>query len=164
SVKVMRKFQLEMGGKNPTVVLDDADLKVAVETVAQSAFFSTGQRCTATSRVIVTEGVHDAFVEALSERIRHLKVGDALAHGTEIGPVADAGQLKQDVDYIEIGEKEGAKLVVGGDLVHHDTPGFFLRPALFVEAHNNMRIAREEIFGPVAAVIRVKDYEEALAT
>lgn len=164
SVKVMRKFQLEMGGKNPTVVLDDADLKVAVETVAQSAFFSTGQRCTATSRVIVTEGIHDAFVEALSERIRHLKVGDALAHGTEIGPVVDAGQLKQDVDYIELGEKEGARLVVGGDLVHHDTPGFFLRPALFVEAHNNMRIAREEIFGPVAAVIRVKDYEEALAT
>lgn len=164
SVKLMRKFQLEMGGKNPTVVLDDADLKVAVETVTQSAFFSTGQRCTATSRVIVTEGIHDKFVEALSERIRHLKVGDAIAQGTEIGPVVDQSQLKQDIDYIEIGEKEGAKLVVGGDLVHHDNPGYFLRPALFVEAHNNMRIAREEIFGPVAAVIRVKDYEEALAT
>jgi alpha-ketoglutaric semialdehyde dehydrogenase len=164
SVKVMRKFQLEMGGKNPTVVLDDADLKVAVETVTQSAFFSTGQRCTASSRVIVTEGIHDAFVEALTERIRHLKVGDAIAQGTEIGPVVDASQLKQDTDYIEIGQQEGAKLVVGGDLVHHDNPGFFLRPALFVEAHNNMRIAREEIFGPVAAVIRVKDYDEALAT
>ena len=164
SVKLLRKFQLEMGGKNPTVVLDDADLKVAVETVTQSAFYSTGQRCTATSRVIVTEGIHDKFVEALSERIRHLKVGDAIAQGTEIGPVVDQSQLKQDVDYIEIGEKEGAKLVVGGDLVHHDNPGYFLRPALFVEAHNDMRIAREEIFGPVAAVIRVKDYEEALAT
>jgi alpha-ketoglutaric semialdehyde dehydrogenase len=164
SVKVMRKFQLEMGGKNPTVVLDDADLKVAVETVAQSAFFSTGQRCTASSRVIVTEGIHDAFVEALSERIRGLKVGDAIAPGTDIGPVVDASQLKQDVDYIEIGKKEGAKLVVGGELVHHDNPGFFLRPALFTEATNQMRISREEIFGPVASVIRVKNYDEALAT
>ena len=164
SVKVMRKFQLEMGGKNPTIVLDDADLKVAVETVTQSAFFSTGQRCTAASRVIVTEGIHDKFVEALSERIRGLKVGDAIAKGTDIGPVVDASQLKQDTDYIEIGQKEGAKLVVGGDLVDHDNPGFFLRPALFTEANNQMRIAREEIFGPVAAVIRVKDYDEALAT
>ncbi len=163
SVKVMRKFQLEMGGKNPTIVLDDADLKVAVETVTQSAYFSTGQRCTATSRIIVTEGIHDKFVEALTERIRSLKVGDAIAKGTDIGPVVDPGQLKQDTDYIEIGQKEGAKLVVGGELVHHDNPGYFLRPALFTEAHNNMRIAREEIFGPVAAVIRVKDYEEGLA-
>ncbi|MHB1103597.1 MAG: aldehyde dehydrogenase family protein [Devosia sp.] len=164
SVKAMRKFQLEMGGKNPTVVLDDADLKVAVETVTQSAFFSTGQRCTASSRIIVTEGIHDAFVEALSERIRGLKVGDAIALGTEIGPVVDASQLKQDVDYIAIGKQEGAKLVVGGELVHHDNPGFFLRPALFTEATNHMRISREEIFGPVASVIRVKNYEEALAT
>ncbi|HHY51397.1 MAG TPA: aldehyde dehydrogenase family protein [Alphaproteobacteria bacterium] len=163
SVKVGRKFQLEMGGKNPTIVLDDADLKVAVESVTQSAFYSTGQRCTASSRIIVTEGIHDRFVEALAERIRALKVGDALAQGVDIGPVVDANQLKQDTDYIEIGQKEGARLVVGGDLVHHENPGFFLRPALFTEAHNNMRISREEIFGPVAAVIRAKDYEEALA-
>lgn len=163
SVKVMRKFQLEMGGKNPTIVLDDADLKVAVETTAQSAFYSTGQRCTASSRLIVTEGIHDAFVAALTERIRNLKVGDAIAKDTEIGPVVDPGQLKQDTDYIEIGKGEGAKLVVGGELVKHDNPGYFLQPALFTEVHNQMRIAREEIFGPVAAVIRVKDYDEALA-
>ncbi|OEO30535.1 aldehyde dehydrogenase [Devosia insulae DS-56] len=163
SVKVMRKFQLEMGGKNPTIVLDDADLKVAVETTAQSAFYSTGQRCTASSRLIVTEGIHDAFVAALTERIRNLKVGDAIAKDTEIGPVVDPGQLKQDTDYIEIGKGEGAKLVVGGDLVKRDNPGYFLQPALFTEATNQMRIAREEIFGPVAAVIRVKDYDEALA-
>lgn len=163
SVKVMRKFQLEMGGKNPTIVLDDADLKVAVETTAQSAFYSTGQRCTASSRLIVTEGIHDAFVAALTERIRNLKVGDAIAKDTEIGPVVDPGQLKQDTDYIEIGKGEGAKLVVGGELVKRDNPGYFLQPALFTEVHNQMRIAREEIFGPVAAVIRVKDYEEALA-
>jgi acyl-CoA reductase-like NAD-dependent aldehyde dehydrogenase len=164
SVKVMRKFQLEMGGKNPTIVLDDADLAVAVETTAQSAFYSTGQRCTASSRLIVTEGIHDKFVAALTERIRNLKVGDALAKDTQIGPVVDPGQLKQDTDYIEIGKGEGAKLAVGGGLVKGDNPGYFLQPALFTEATNQMRISREEIFGPVAAVIRVKDYEEALAT
>ena len=163
SVKVGRKYQLEMGGKNPTVVLDDADLKVAVESVAQSAFFSTGQRCTASSRVIVTEGIHDRFVEALAERTRGLRVGDALHKDTEIGPVVDPGQLKQDTDYIEIGKQEGAKLVAGGERVNKDTDGYFLQPALFTEATNSMRIAREEIFGPVAAVIRVKDYDEALA-
>ncbi|HTJ56486.1 MAG TPA: aldehyde dehydrogenase family protein [Devosiaceae bacterium] len=164
SIKVMRKFQLEMGGKNPTVVLDDADLKVAVESVAQSAFYSTGQRCTATSRVIVTEGIHDKFVAAMIERIKNLKVGDAISKDTEIGPVVDPGQLKQDTDYIEIGKNEGAKLVAGGELVKRDNPGHFLQPALFTDVHKDMRIAREEIFGPVLGVIRVKDYDEALAT
>ena len=164
SIEHNRKFQLEMGGKNPTIVLDDADLKVAVETVAQSAFFSTGQRCTASSRVIVTEGIHDKFVEALAERTRNLRVGDALDKNTEIGPVVDPSQLKQDTDYIEIGKGEGAKLVAGGDRVNAATEGYFLQPALFTGVTNQMRIAREEIFGPVAAVIKVKDYEEALAT
>ena len=164
SIEHNRKFQLEMGGKNPTVVLDDADLKIAVESVAQSAFFSTGQRCTASSRVIVTAGIHDAFVAALTERVRNLKVDDALKPGTDIGPVVDAGQLKQDTDYIAIGKQEGARLVTGGELVRRDTEGFYLQPALFTEATNQMRISREEIFGPVASVIRVKDYEEALAT
>ena len=164
SLKFMRKVQLEMGGKNPTIVLDDADLKVAVESVANSAFFSTGQRCTASSRIIVTEGIHDRFVAALSERVRNLKVGDALEKGIEIGPVVDPGQLKQDTDYIEIGKKEGAKLAVGGELLKLKTPGYYLQPTLFTEATNQMRISREEIFGPVASVIRVRDYEEALAT
>jgi len=164
SIEVGRKFQLEMGGKNPTIVLDDADLKVAVESVAQSAFFSTGQRCTASSRIIVTEGIHDRFVEALAERTRNLRVGDALHKDTEIGPVVDPSQLKQDTDYIEIGKQEGAKLVAGGERVKGGTEGYFLQPTLFTEATNQMRISREEIFGPVASVIRVKDYEEALAT
>ncbi len=164
SIEHNRKFQLEMGGKNPTVVLDDADLKVAVESVAQSAFFSTGQRCTATSRVIVTEGIHDEFVKALAERTRNLRVGDALDKDTEIGPVVDPSQLSQDIDYIEIGKAEGARLVSGGERVKRNNEGYFLQPALFTEATNAMRIAREEIFGPVAAVIRVKDYEEALIT
>jgi acyl-CoA reductase-like NAD-dependent aldehyde dehydrogenase len=163
SIEHNRKFQLEMGGKNPTIVLDDADLKIAVESVAQSAFFSTGQRCTAASRVIVTEGIHDKFVEALAERTRNLRVGDALDKNTEIGPVVDPSQLKQDTDYIEIGKAEGARLVAGGERVKAATDGYFLQPTLFTEATNSMRIAREEIFGPVAAVIKAKDYEEALA-
>ncbi len=164
SIQFNRKFQLEMGGKNPTIVLDDADLKVAVESVAQSAFFSTGQRCTASSRIIVTEGIHDAFVAALSERTRNLRVGNALHKDTEIGPVVDASQLKQDTDYIAIGKAEGARIAAGGDLVQAGTAGYFLQPTLFTEATNQMRISREEIFGPVASVIRVKDYDEALAT
>ena len=163
SIEHNRKYQLEMGGKNPFVVLDDADLTVAVEAAVNSAFFSTGQRCTASSRVIVTEGIHDRFVAAVGERLKSVVVDDALKAGTHIGPVVDESQLKQDTDYIEIGQKEGAKLAFGGELLKRDTPGFYLAPALFTEATNDMRISREEIFGPVAAVIRVKDYEEALA-
>ncbi|WP_337184764.1 aldehyde dehydrogenase family protein [Shinella sp.] len=163
SVEHNRKYQLEMGGKNPFVVLDDADLTVAVEAAVNSAFFSTGQRCTASSRVIVTVGIHDRFVAAVGERLKSVVVDDALKAGTHIGPVVDESQLRQDTDYIEIGQKEGAKLAFGGELLRRDTPGFYLSPALFTEATNDMRIAREEIFGPVAAVIRVKDYEEALA-
>lgn len=162
SVEHNRKFQLEMGGKNPFVVLDDADLSIAVDAAANSSFFSTGQRCTASSRLIVTEGIHDRFVAALTERLKTLVVDDALKTGTHIGPVVDEGQLKQDIDYIGIGQSEGAKLAFGGERLERDAPGFYLQPALFTEATNTMRIAREEIFGPVAAVIRVKDYEEAL--
>ncbi|CAM5605103.1 aldehyde dehydrogenase (NAD+) [Aquamicrobium terrae] len=163
SIEHNRKFQLEMGGKNPVVVLDDADLDIAVSTIAQSAFFSTGQRCTASSRIIVTEGIHDKFVEALAQKTKSLKVGHALDKATEIGPVVDAGQLKQDTDYIAIGKAEGAKLVAGGELLKKDTEGFYLQPTLFTEATNDMRISREEIFGPVASVIRVRDYDEALS-
>ena len=164
SIEHNRKFQLEMGGKNPFVVLDDADLTVAVEAAANSGFFATGQRCTASSRIIVTEGIHDKFVAALTERISKINVGHAMEKETHVGPVVDQSQLKQDTDYIEIGKSEGAKLAFGGELLKKATPGFYLQPALFTEATNQMRISREEIFGPVASVIRVKDYEEALAT
>ncbi|MBB4253998.1 aldehyde dehydrogenase family protein [Rhizobium sp. BK008] len=163
SIEHNRKFQLEMGGKNPFVILDDADLEVAVEAAANSSFFSTGQRCTASSRLIVTEGIHDRFVAALTRRLEGLVVDDALKSGTHIGPVVDEGQLRQDTDYIDIGQQEGARLAFGGNRLERATPGFYLEPALFTEATNQMRIAREEIFGPVAAVIRVKDYDEALA-
>ncbi|SCD22778.1 aldehyde dehydrogenase family protein [Brucella inopinata] len=164
SIKHNRRFQLEMGGKNPVVVLDDADLNVAVESVVNSAFFSTGQRCTASSRIIVTEGIHDKFVAAAIEKLKTVVVDNALKPGTHIGPVVDETQLQQDMDYIELGRKEGAKLAFGGERLNRETPGFYLQPALFTEATNQMRISREEIFGPVASVIRVKDYEEALAT
>lgn len=164
SVEHGRKFQLEMGGKNPLVVLDDADLAVAVDCAVNGAFFSTGQRCTASSRLIVTEGIHDRFVLAITEKLKGLVVDDALKSGTQIGPVVDENQLGQDEKYIAIGREEGARLVFGGERLNRETPGFYLQPALFTEATNAMRISREEIFGPVAAVLRVKDYDEALAT
>jgi acyl-CoA reductase-like NAD-dependent aldehyde dehydrogenase len=159
----MKKFQLEMGGKNPLVVLDDADVKVAVEAAVNGAFFSTGQRCTASSRLIVTQGIHDRFVEALTERVKGLVVDDALKTGTHMGPVVDQNQLDQDISYIRIGKDEGAKLHWGGELLNRETPGFYMQPAIFTGANNAMRIAREEIFGPVASVISARDYDEALA-
>ena len=163
SIEHGRKYQLEMGGKNPFVILDDADLSVAVEASLNSCFFSTGQRCTASSRLIVTEGIHDRFVAALVERLKSVNVDNALKAGTHIGPVVDERQLMQDIDYIDIGRSEGANLVFGGERLNRETPGFYLQPALFTEASNQMRISREEIFGPVASVIRVKGYEEALS-
>ncbi len=156
------KVQLEMGGKNPLVVLDDADLGVAVGCAVNGAFFSTGQRCTASSRFIVTEGIHDRFVAAVIEKMQALKVDDALAAGTDIGPVVDAAQFQQDLDYIEVGRKEGATLAFGGEVLNRPKKGFYLQPALFTGTAPTMRIAREEIFGPVASVQRVKDYDAAL--
>ena len=163
AVARMAKVQLEMGGKNPLVVLDDADLPTAVNAATQGAYFSTGQRCTASSRLIVTAGIHDRFVAAMVDRLNTLKVGDALAAGTDIGPVVDPSQLEQDLRYIEIGKGEGARLAVGGERLARATEGYYLSPALFTDADNRMRIAREEIFGPVACVIRAKDYDQALA-
>jgi acyl-CoA reductase-like NAD-dependent aldehyde dehydrogenase len=159
----MAKLQLEMGGKNPLVVLDDADLAVAVSCAVNGAFFSTGQRCTASSRLIVGANIHDRFVAALSKRLGLLKVDDALTPGTDIGPVVDETQLKQNLDYIGIGQREGAKLAYGGEMLKRAKQGHYLAPALLTEATNAMRTSREEIFGPVASVIRVKDYDEALA-
>ncbi|WER49438.1 aldehyde dehydrogenase family protein [Cupriavidus sp. WKF15] len=159
----MAKVQLEMGGKNPMVVLNDADLDIAVDCAVQSAFFSTGQRCTASSRLIVEEGVYAAFVSKLQRRTEALKIGHALETGTDIGPVASAEQLAQDLRYIAIGQEEGARLLCGGEQVARATPGYYLTPAVFVDCSNEMRICREEIFGPVATVIPARDYEHALA-
>lgn len=162
----MAKFQLEMGGKNPLVVLDDADLDVAVNAAINGAFYSTGQRCTASSRLVVTRGIHDRFVSAMLDRLRGLVVGNARRSATHIGPVVDAGQLAQDLAYIAIGRDEGAQLAFGGaafEVNAQGEPGHYLQPTLFTETSNAMRLNREEIFGPVASVIRVRDAEEALA-
>ena len=159
----LKKVQLEMGGKNPQVILDDADLAQAVELSVQSAFFSTGQRCTAASRLIVTDGIYPRFLEAMQQRMASLKVGDALAAGIDIGPVASSAQLEQDLAYVEIGQAEGGVLVAGGQRLSLGTDGFFMAPALLTDTTAAMRISREEVFGPVASIIRVKNYEEALA-
>ncbi|MCV3273428.1 aldehyde dehydrogenase family protein [Roseobacter sinensis] len=162
SVRRQRKFQLEMGGKNPLVVLDDADLERATDVALDGAFYATGQRCTASSRLIVTEGIHNRFVERLTEKVRSLKVGPALAPTTQMGPVVDETQLETDLTYIEIGRSEGANLRAGGERVRAETEGYFLSPALFTDTEPGMRINREEIFGPVASVLRARDYDHAL--
>ena len=160
--KAMRKFQLEMGGKNPLIVLADADVPNAVECAINGAYFSTGQRCTASSRIIVEEPIYGRFADAMMERMRALVVEDALKPGVNVGPVVDQNQLDQDLSYIEIGRNEGAKLALGGERLNRATPGFYMAPALFLDADNSMRISREEIFGPVAAMIPARDYEHAL--
>lgn len=157
------RVQLEMGGKNPLVVLDDAELETAVECALNGAFYSTGQRCTASSRLIVTEGIHDRFVARLVERMEGLVVDNALKPGTQMGPVVDDSQLEQDLMYIDVGCSEGAEMVTGGSRLERDTEGYFLAPTLFTETNNAMRINREEMFGPIATVLRVRDYEEALS-
>ncbi|AUW59660.1 aldehyde dehydrogenase family protein [Sphingobium sp. SCG-1] len=161
--ETMKKIQLEMGGKSPLVVLDDADIENAVECALDGAFLGTGQRCTASSRLVVTDGIHDRFVAALKDRLAGIVVDDALKPGTHIGPVVDQGQFEQDLSYIESARSDGARLVSGGEALKRDHDGYYLSPALFVDASPDMRFCREEIFGPVAGVIRVKDYDEALA-
>jgi len=157
------KFQLEMGGKNPLIVLDDANLDAAVAASIDGAFYQTGQRCTASSRLIVQSKVHDAYVEKMVAAMKALKVDHALKEGTQMGPVVDEAQMTQDEKYIKIGRDEGAELAWGGERLNRNTKGHYLSPALFVGTDNKMRINREEVFGPVASVIKVGSYDEALA-
>jgi alpha-ketoglutaric semialdehyde dehydrogenase len=156
------KLQLEMGGKNPLVITDDADLETALTCAVQGSYYSTGQRCTASSRIIVTEGIYARFRDALVDRLSRLRVGHALSPETDIGPVVDAGQLETDMDYIRIGLDEGATLAFGGERIKRDTDGFFLTPTLFTDVDSSMRIAREEIFGPVVSLIAARDFDDAL--
>jgi acyl-CoA reductase-like NAD-dependent aldehyde dehydrogenase len=157
------RVQLEMGGKNPLVVLDDADLDIAVEVAVQGSFYSTGQRCTASSRLIVTEGIHDRLVERIRERTQRLRVGDALDPETDIGPVVDQKQLDQNLSYVKSGIDDGANLLHGGQYLENEKGAYYFSPAIFTEVEPGMRIYREEIFGPVLSVLRVKNYEEAFA-
>ena len=157
------RIQLEMGGKNPLVVLDDADMGTAVGSAVNGAFFQTGQRCTASSRFIVTQGIHDKFIDAVVERMQKLVIGNGLDPKTEIGPAVSQQQLDQNQSYVKIARDEGGTLKLGGERLNRPTQGYYMAPALFTDTHNKMRINREEVFGPVASVVRVKDFDEALA-
>ena len=159
----MTKVQMEMGSKNPLVVMDDADLDLAVTHAAGSAFGGTGQKCTAASRLIVHASVHDAFVDKLVAAAKALKVGHALQEGTQIGPVVSEAQLSQNLDYIGIGKSEGAELLCGGDRLDMPTNGHFMAPAVFANTSNDMRINREEMFAPITCVQRADSYEHALS-
>ena len=162
AIKRQARLQLEMGGKNPLVVLDDADLDRAVAVALDGAFFGTGQRCTASSRIIATEGIHDRFVKALAERAKALRVGDALDPSTQIGPVVSEQQLQQNLRYVGIARDEGGTVLTGGDPLTLDQRGWYMAPTVISETAPDMRINTEEVFGPVASIIRVSNYEEAL--
>ncbi|MCA1629646.1 MAG: aldehyde dehydrogenase family protein [Acidobacteria bacterium] len=158
------KVQCEMGGKNPVVVLEDADMELAVESTAQGAFGSTGQRCTATSRAIVVEEVADEFVERMAARAGALRIGDGTDPNTEVGPLVDSNQFESVLRYINIGREDGAELACGGGAADGDgmKKGYFVKPTVFTNVTPEMRIAREEIFGPVLSVLRVRDFDEAM--
>ena len=163
AAKRQARVQLEMGGKNPLVVLDDADLDRAVMCAIDGAFFGTGQRCTASSRIIVTEGIHDRFVEALAEKAKSLKVGDALDPSTQIGPAVSEQQLEQNLRYVKIATDEGGKILTGGpDPLKTDKRGWYMTPTVIADTQPAHRINCEEVFGPVASTVKVRDYEEAL--
>lgn len=162
AAKGMKKLQMEMGGKNPMVIMDDADLDIAVPTVLNGAFFSTGQRCTASSRIIVQAGIHDAFVDRLATEMLALNIGNPLDAKTQIGPVVSENQIQGNLGYVDLARDEGAE-VIGGERLNRDTEGFYQAPAMFLGATNDMRSSREEIFGPCASIIKVADFDEALS-
>lgn len=159
------RIQLEMGGKNPTIVLADADFNSAVENVVNAAFFSTGQKCTATSRAIVEDAIYDRFVDAVAARTSRLKVGDGMQPGVEIGPCVDQGQLDTVLRYIEIGRKESGEPRCGGRRLTEGAlaNGYFVEPTVFADVTPDHTIAREEIFGPVLAIMRARDFEDAMS-
>lgn len=164
AVRLPTRLQLELGGKNPLIVTDDADLDLAAELAVKGGFELTGQACTGTSRIIVMDAVHDAFVERLTERTRGLAVGDGMLTGVDLGPLANADQLDTVLAYVELGKREGARLLCGGERLHGEgyDYGYYVTPAVFTGVKPDSRLAREEIFGPVIAVLRAKTFEEAL--
>ena len=156
------RVQLEMGGKNPLVILDDADLERAVAIALDGSFFSTGQRCTASSRLIVQDGIHDRFVQMLGEKVRALKVGDALDPTTQMGPAVSEAQMENSYKYIDIARDAGGRIITGGERLTLDNPGWYVQPTLIADTDATSQINNEEVFGPVVSTIRVRDYEEAL--
>jgi aldehyde dehydrogenase (NAD+) len=163
AAKNLTKFQLELGSKNPLVVMDDADIDVAVAAATGGAFGSTGQKCTASSRLVVHSSIHDEFVDRMSQSTSDLKVGHALEEGTQIGPAASQQQLDSNLKYMSLAKEEGCEVVCGGEKLELDNPGFYMQPALLVGGNNSMRVNREELFAPMACVIKVADYDEALS-
>jgi len=157
------RVQLEMGGKNPLVVMDDAEFDRAVQCALDGAFFATGQRCTASSRIIVQDGIYQKFVDALTQKTLALTVGDALDPNSRMGPAVSDTQLEQNLSYVDIAVKEGGRLTGGGQRLTLDKPGYYMSPAVIADTQPNARINNEEVFGPVASIVRVKTYEEALA-
>jgi aldehyde dehydrogenase (NAD+) len=155
---------LELGGKNPMIVLDDANLDLAIEGGLWGGFGTTGQRCTATSRIIVQKGIYSEFVERYVDRAKRLKVGNGLDGTTEMGPAINESQLKTDLDYVEIGRAEGAKMKCGGNRLDKAEYqyGCFMEPTVFIDVDPKMRIAQEEIFGPVVSIIPCDDLEDAI--
>ena len=164
AIQNLTKVQMEMGSKNALAVMDDADLDLAVTLALGGAFGGTGQKCTASSRLIVHDGVHDAFVEKLVAGAQAMKVGHALTEGTQIGPVVSEQQLKENLEYVELGKSEGAELACGGTRLTMEHEGYYMAPGVFLNTTNQMRINREEMFAPLASVIKVGSYDEALAT
>lgn len=162
AVQNFTRIQAEMGSKNALAVMDDADLDLAVTLALGGAFGGTGQKCTASSRLVVHAGIHDAFVEKLIAGARAMKVGHALAEGTQMGPVVSEQQLTENLAYVELGQSEGAELACGGERLTMDTNGYYMSPGVFVNTTNDMRINREEMFAPLASVIKVGSYDEAL--
>jgi alpha-ketoglutaric semialdehyde dehydrogenase len=157
------KLQLEMGSKNPLVVMDDADLDRAVDVALNGAFGGSGQKCTASSRIVVHAPIHDAFVDRFVARARALKVGHALTEGVQMGPVVSAAQLESNLKYVELAKREGCQLACGGDRIEEDHDGFYMSPTIFADTRNDMRVNQEEMFAPIACVIRARDLDEAIA-
>jgi aldehyde dehydrogenase (NAD+) len=158
------RVQLEMGGKNPTIVLKDSDLNCAADILVNGAFFSTGQKCTACSRAIIERAIYEPLMKTLVEKTRKMKVGNGLEPGIDMGPAVDQGQLDTDLNYIDIAKKEGAKLLCGGNRLTGGVydKGYFVEPTIFTDVTPEMRIAQEEVFGPVLAAMVANDFDDAM--
>jgi aldehyde dehydrogenase (NAD+) len=159
----MTKMQMEMGSKNPLVIMDDADLELAVSCAVGGSFGGTGQKCTASSRILVHEGIYDNFVSSMLAATQKLKVGHALDKDTQIGPVVSEEQLKSNLAYMELAEKEGCQVLCGGKKIKLATDGYYMQPAILTGGNNDMRVNKEEMFAPITCIIKVSSYEEALA-
>src|SRR5882724_4995608 len=164
AAKSFKHCSLELGGKNPMIVLEDANLDLAIEGGLWGAFGTTGQRCTATSRIIVQKGIYAEIVERYVERAKKLRVGNGLDEATDMGPAVNESQLKTDLSYVEIGKSEGAKLKCGGNRLDRGEYqyGWFMEPTVFIDVDPKMRIAQEEVFGPVVSIIACEDLEDAI--